>query len=311
MKESASHSDPRPRKVSRRAFTLVELMVVVTILALLFMMLIPSIGSAVEWARISNCSSILHNIGNAVQQYVSENHDHLMSYCWTDQRAYEILSLPPYAGVDGQGNTYNYTYCAWYDYHNQIAPYLGLGNCMPLDDSGKPNYKWSWAKYSGYKEYQCPSGLKMWSPYGAGVSGFYMQNAGWRSQNFQYSWPGESAYFPKFVDTSSAILYYENWTCNAMTTDLDPRAQPYSTHYKRGSKGPMGIGRNMLYADFHIKFLQSGDSPDTVSSCPWQFGGMPVWIIGRANEEGYKFYSQYDGRQYTAWGPSPTLTQKG
>lgn len=53
----------------RRAFTLIELMIVVAIIAILAALLFPAFSSARESARRTNCTSNLHQIGLAVQMY--------------------------------------------------------------------------------------------------------------------------------------------------------------------------------------------------------------------------------------------------
>ena len=53
------------RTPARRAFTLVELLVVVAIIALLCAIILPSLGGAKELARAAHCSSNLHQLGVA------------------------------------------------------------------------------------------------------------------------------------------------------------------------------------------------------------------------------------------------------
>ncbi len=276
----------------------------VAVIALLVALLLPALSGAMDQGRIATCGDTLHHIGIALRQYITDNHDWMMPYGCTDELSYEVL---PH-GIDGNGNPYDDRYGAGYNYHNLLAPYLGLGNCMPVENvSGTWWPQWdAWAKaaYSVFPQYQCPAGLNMKSPYGWAcdpvnggcTSGFYMQNASWLSQNIDYSWPTQMAYMPRFVDTSRAILQFEFWSTNGMTGDGDATAQPYTTHYKWGYKGVLGVGRSILYADDHLSFLYCGDMPDT----PIIWNGMNA--IWRANEMGIYFTSQYDGRQYIEWG---------
>jgi len=59
------------------AFTLVELLVIMAIIAILATLLLPSLGRAQESSRSASCQGNLHQIGLALQMYVDGNANHM------------------------------------------------------------------------------------------------------------------------------------------------------------------------------------------------------------------------------------------
>jgi len=68
----------------RRAFTLVELLVVITIIALLVSILAPSLRSAVELMRNHESQARLRQIGQAFYQFAGD-HENRFPGCWRGQ----------------------------------------------------------------------------------------------------------------------------------------------------------------------------------------------------------------------------------
>lgn len=61
---------------SRRAFTLIEILVVVAVIAVLVAILLPSLARARAQAKITACNANLHHIGNGVLAYANTYRDY-------------------------------------------------------------------------------------------------------------------------------------------------------------------------------------------------------------------------------------------
>jgi prepilin-type N-terminal cleavage/methylation domain-containing protein len=66
-------SESAPTRRPDRGFTLVELLVVISIIAMLIALLLPAIGRSREVARRSLCSSNERQIAIAIQMYADSN----------------------------------------------------------------------------------------------------------------------------------------------------------------------------------------------------------------------------------------------
>jgi prepilin-type N-terminal cleavage/methylation domain-containing protein len=64
-----------PQRALRRAFTLVELLVVIGIIAVLISILLPTLGKAREAANRAKCLANLHSIHQLLTMYAGLNHD--------------------------------------------------------------------------------------------------------------------------------------------------------------------------------------------------------------------------------------------
>lgn len=112
-------------KTTRGAFTLVELLVVITIIGILIALLLPAVQAAREAARRAQCTNNLKQLGLALQNY------HSALNCFP---AAESITMATQCGVDCRGTP---LYMA-------LLPYIEQGN---LDDNAEyaHNLKRGWA----------------------------------------------------------------------------------------------------------------------------------------------------------------------
>ena len=126
----------RPASLSRRqargAFTLVELLVVIGIIALLISVLLPALQSARKQANRVKCLSNMRQIGNAFFMYSSENKGY-----WPMAQHLYVANNPPGAPVNRDKR--------WHDY---IAKYI-MGPQSVVDPATGTTYSEKEMNYNG------------------------------------------------------------------------------------------------------------------------------------------------------------------
>jgi prepilin-type N-terminal cleavage/methylation domain-containing protein len=96
----------RKRRIERHGFTLVEIMIVVTIIALLAAIALPSIQRARERSQATRILQDLRVLNAAVDQYAIDNSKATgEKYGWLDIRAYIKTGTQLYSDFPSNGRT--------------------------------------------------------------------------------------------------------------------------------------------------------------------------------------------------------------
>lgn len=116
----------------RKGFTLVELLVVISIIALLLAILLPSLSRAREAARDIQCLANTHSIALALVLYESSN-EGLLPYGNTNPKFYDqhwMPALAPYLGIK-KSNAF-WEYKRWW---SDVSPYAPRPFEMPFPEA--------------------------------------------------------------------------------------------------------------------------------------------------------------------------------
>jgi prepilin-type N-terminal cleavage/methylation domain-containing protein len=265
-----------------RGFTLVELLVVISIIALLLSIMMPALSRAREQAKRVVCSSLLKQWHIAVNSYATENNEWLVGGSWWDAM-YIRQTIAGYFGGKMEINSLGKPFCNDIDFWQKIimCPSKGkkglstLSPWTPSSSSIPPNPTESLGESMMHGSYLYWGGQGNFGAPSRGNAGKY-PSTGWVSTQFydgHHPSPKRTDILARNCSTSVLMsdnnsyvlsrngkVYYESMQANKIGL--------YPNHgWFKGTDRP--AGQNMLYMDGHIGWFTD----------PWR-NGTPRWTGG-------------------------------
>jgi prepilin-type N-terminal cleavage/methylation domain-containing protein/prepilin-type processing-associated H-X9-DG protein len=268
----------------RRAFTLVELLVVIGIIAILISVLLPTLNSARRAGAQVKCSASLHQIGDAFKMYALDNRSWWPIVKWAPDKAL----IAPGAPVA----------MSWQDF---LFPYLHRGTALPLgnfnsDTTGQPELRsdlsalrgksalWGCTAFNNDQYFDPSNDVARYStgygmnyyPAGPYPPGYTVSTAGiatlciydfygtvrgkfWKSTDWAKNGSNRGVIADAnqlWVYTSSSQHYRSNFTCEPFLNITGTFCRvDGGRHLSPGvtlKKVLQGKGVNILYADGHV-----------------------------------------------------------
>lgn len=133
-----------------RAFTLVELLVVISIIALLIAILLPSLRKARDHAKAIVCQTNLKAVGQGMQSYATDYDAFPASYIYKGQRFVDGMQVPDSA-LNG------YVHWSWFIYNEEGGAPKKAFQCPSLRGKGLPATNPVEGQFDAGQEAETPS----------------------------------------------------------------------------------------------------------------------------------------------------------
>lgn len=243
------------RSKSRGAFTLVELLVVMGIIAVLMSLLLPAVSKANRQAKTVQCASNMRQLGMALLMYTDQNNGYLFpaGYGWSNSQVF--LTAPGDGSLTntGFGNSLTWSQPAnWqsYQYDTTInGVFHGVWPALVFNNVWDPPIM------------LCPTELTDPVP---NANHTYILNSYMAYYNEKYGRP-----LPNHTSPSDAILAGEKVSA---VGDYYMEYGDYAAGKVDALRHGVGIGSNYLMLDMHVETkLILTDASAEASLDPWDF----------------------------------------
>lgn len=301
-----------------RAFTLVELLVVIGIIAILVAILLPALNKARAMAQTTACAANLRQIGFGFQTYRSD-----WNNCLPPEDAYSSHTAP-------LGPTYDWYFNKDYMMWSSLGPYLGMPHqpgTTHLD--GSYHMDWGFIEYNPNHSIGSGIGIVPGLDFACVIGNGAIQGTVWECHDYKcdaiskpYDYPSMNSYaeseylygagngtfvgngynisFPrpcsKIPDSSSAVqvsdAYYGNGG-HGQVKNLGSAAQIKSvtsntTYYLAASNSYLGWdlfrhnngqGCNILFLDGHVQYYRWQDVVNGLTNLDYNLNGQAAGSI--------------------------------